>query len=261
MRISNGLGDNLLLSILFPHLRKKYPRYKIVVETPWKELFKNNPYIDWVTDKHFKTTKRHIKPKYYVDKNTKTSFIEQIMSYIGENKRGFPELYLTKNEIESIKRQFPFPYITICPVGKTVFSANRKEWGIDKFQELINLLTDYKFIQVGLNTDPLLENVIDGRYKSIRKTAAIIFNSMFFIGLEGGFMHLSKAVGKKSVIIFGGYIHPKISGYDENINIYTSLDCAPCYCSDTPHKPCDSMKCMKAITPQMVYEKIQTHFL
>ena len=261
MRTSNGLGDNLLLSVLLPYLRKKNPKHKIVVETRFPELFKNNPYVDWVTNRHFKTTKRHIKPKYRIYKNTKFSFIEQMLNYIGVNENGSPQLYLAKNEIESIKEQFPYPYITICPVGKTEFSANRKEWGFNNFQRLRNLLSEYKFVQIGLNTDPLLDNLIDGRGLFIRKTAALIHNSLFFIGLEGGFMHLSKAVGKRALIIFGGYIDPKNSGYDDNINLYSQVDCSPCYHSNAPHEYCDSMKCMKAIAPEMVYKKIQTHLL
>ena len=86
MRTSHGMGDNLLLTLLLPGIRSKNPKKKIVVETPWKELFEHNPYVNWVTDKHFKTTKRHIKPKYYVDTNTTISLYEQMMGYIGETE-------------------------------------------------------------------------------------------------------------------------------------------------------------------------------
>ena len=50
-----------------------------------------------------------------------------------------------------------------------------------------------KFVQVGSPKDPLLENVIDGRLLSIRKTATIIFNSKLYVGLEGGLTHVARA--------------------------------------------------------------------
>jgi len=260
-RTSNGLGDNILLSAILPTLRKKHPRHRIVVETPFPELFENNPYVNWVTDKHFKTTKRHIVPRYRVEKDTRTSFIEQMMRYVATQETGSPRLYLTDAEIESMKARFPQPYITICPAGKTKFSSNRKEWGLERFQELRNLMSDQQFIQIGLPSDPLLENVIDARGLTIRESAALIHSSMFFLGLEGGFMHISRAVGRRSVVIFGGYIHPQTSGYIENINLYSPVDCSPCYHSHAPHEFCDSMKCMKAITPEMVYGQINTQML
>ena len=154
--------------------------------------------------------------------------------------------------------RFPEPYIAICPSGKTNFSSNRKEWGLEKFQELRSLLSDHKFVQIGLPSDPLLENVVDGRGLTIRESAALIHNSLFFLGLEGGFMHISRAVGKRAVIIFGGYIHPRTSGYKENVNLHSPVDCSPCYHSYAPHEFCDTMKCIKAITPEMVYKQINT---
>ena len=258
---SHALGDNLFISILLPHLRKKYPHHKIVVETLWKDLFENNPYPDWITDKHFKTTKRHIKPKYHIHKETKISIYNQIMNYVGNTHKDFPKLYLSETEIKNINKRYPFQYIAICPVGKQKFSANRKEWGINNFQKLRNLLSNFNFIQIGILTDPILENVIDARELSVREAAAVIYNSSFFIGLEGGFMHISKAVNKKSVIIYGGFMRPEITAYDNNINFFNHVDCSPCFDSDVRLKYCDSMKCMKGITPETVYNKIKTYLL
>ena len=85
-----------------------------------------------------------------------------------------------------MRERFDFPYVTICPTGKTTFCANRKEWGMDNFQALRGLLHDYRFVQIGLPSDPLLDDVIDALELSVRDTAAAIHNSLFFIGLEGG---------------------------------------------------------------------------
>jgi len=253
---SSGLGDNLLLSALLPYFRGKYPNYKIVVETKWPELFENNPYPDWVTDKHLKTTKRHFKPKYRIDKTTTESLYSQFMQSVGVKGICTPEIYLSESELKQNFNKFPFPYIVVCPFGKGKFSANRKEWGFEKFQKIRYLLSDYQFVQIGIPSDKLLDNVHDARQFSIRDSAAVIRNALFFIGLEGGLMHVSRAVDKKAVIIFGGLIKPSISAYGENINIYNPVNCSPCFVSYKKHTNCDSMKCMKEITSELVYDKI-----
>ena len=87
-RTSDGLGDNLLLTAVLAELKRQNPDHKIIVETPWTTLFKHNPHADWVTDKHLKTTERHLKPKYHVDEETTVSICEQIMSHVGRSEKG-----------------------------------------------------------------------------------------------------------------------------------------------------------------------------
>jgi ADP-heptose:LPS heptosyltransferase len=260
-RTSNGLGDNLLLTALLPEMRKRLPDHRIVVETPWEELFRNNPYADWVTGKHVKTTTRHIKPVYRVEKRGDRPFLEQMLGYVGCHGGGDPRIYLTDDEIRLARERYPGRYIAVCPTGKNVFSANRREWGLDNFQQVRDLLSEYRFVQVGIEADPLLERVLDARGLPIRQSAAILHNAWFFLGLEGGFMHVARAVGTRSVVVFGGYILPETSGYRENVNISSEVDCSPCYNSHVSQESCASMKCMKAIDASMVYERIMAEFI
>ncbi|MBI9072005.1 MAG: hypothetical protein JEY94_10420 [Melioribacteraceae bacterium] len=255
-RFSKGMGDNLLLSMLLPKLRKKFPNKPIVVETEWPDLYLNNPYPTWVTAKHFTTTKRHIRPKYKIDSATEIPLYNQMMKYLGIDGKGAPELYLTDEEIINVKNKYPFNYIVTCPEGKQSFTANRKEWGFENFQTLSKLLGDVKVVQIGAKKDRLLENAIDARGLNIRESAAVIKNSMFFIGLEGGLMHLAKAVGAKAVILYGGFIKPEISGYDGFINLYNNVHCSPCFNSNKPHSICETMECFDGITPEYVYNTL-----
>ena len=257
---SHALGDNLLLSLLLPDLRDQYPEFRIIVETKFPELFLNNPYVDWVTDRHFKTTGKFIKPKYRIRKDTTTPIYRQMMSHIGIDGERHPQLFLSEEEINEGRKRFPFRYIAICPRGKMRFTANRKEWGMENFQKLVALFPDSTFIQIGNADTPLLNDVVDGRDLPVRMSAVVIYNSLFFIGLEGGLMHISRAVNKRSVIIYGGFIDPDLSRYDENLNIVNLIDCSPCFTSERKHTYCDSMKCMKQITPEAVSRKIIEHF-
>jgi ADP-heptose:LPS heptosyltransferase len=70
-----------------------------------------------------------------------------------------------------------------------------------------------------------------------------------FIGLEGGLMHLARAVGCRSAVIFGGRVHPSQIGYSSNESLYWDGACAPCWQRDN----CDYDRiCLGDISADMV---------
>ncbi len=252
--LTSAMGDNLLATSILPELRKKYPQHKIVVESRrWDELFHNNPHVDFVTNKHYKTTKRHLKLKYYIDNKTNLSIYRQLAKFVDYDGELFAQLYLTNEELLENKnllkeKKINKPYIAICPEGKQNFSSNRKEWFFDRFQKVvIRLKNQFDFVQLGMNSDKLLKDVYDCRGLKIRQSAAVVQHSELFFGLEGGLMHLAKSVNVDSVIIYGGFILPKVSGYKNNINLYNKTDCSPCFNSQEPLSVCEDKKCMTEI--------------
>jgi hypothetical protein len=57
--------------------------------------------------------------------------------------------------------------------------------------------------------------------------------------------------------IYGGFIAPWESGYEQNINLFTKLPCSPCWLRE----PCPyDKKCMKQITVDEVFGEVCTHF-
>jgi ADP-heptose:LPS heptosyltransferase len=60
----------------------------------------------------------------------------------------------------------------------------------------------------GLTGFPLI------RTNSFREAIAVLKASTLYVGPEGGLHHASAAVGTKAVVVFGGYISPKTTGYD-----------------------------------------------
>jgi ADP-heptose:LPS heptosyltransferase len=126
-----------------------------------------------------------------------------------------------------------------------------REWYPQRFQELCaQLRTDVRVVQVGSPTDLRLEGAIDLRGKTnLRQTAAVLANSLVFIGLVGFVMHLARAVDCRSVIIYGGREKPSITGYVANKNLYGQVRCAPCWLRN----PCEfNRKCMDMITVDQV---------
>jgi ADP-heptose:LPS heptosyltransferase len=208
-----------------------------------------------------KTTRRHIKPVYRVSGRGAVPLIAQMTAYVKSDPGASPEIYLTRAEIDWAKDHYPGEYIAVCPTNPREFCAGRKEWGVPNFQALRNLLSEHRFVQIGMNADPLLENVVDARGLKIRHSAAVLHSSMFFLGLVGGLMHLARAVGTRSAIIYGGYEHPEITAYQGNLNFYNEVECSPCYDSHRAQQPCDTMKCMRGIDPDMVSEGIRRELL
>ena len=76
-----------------------------------------------------------------------------------------------------------------------------------------------------------------------------------FLGPEGGFGHVAAALNKPAVILFGGWIHPKSTGYDFHENIYIDINGSPCGIRDTE---CDHCKeCMSLIKTERVIKAVE----
>jgi ADP-heptose:LPS heptosyltransferase len=137
--------------------------------------------------------------------------------------------------------------------GAKLFIAN-KQWYPERFQQVVNYLSPFfEIVQVGSTDDFYLEGCVDYRGKTtVRESIAIIASCRLFIGLVGFYMHAAKAVGTKSLIIYGGRERPDQSGYLDNINVYNATPCSPCW----KWSKCDYMrKCMHEIT----FETIKDH--
>jgi len=106
-----------------------------------------------------------------------------------------------------------------------------KEWFPERFQQVVDALNgEYTLVQLGSAADPALSGVVDLRGKTtIREAAGVLHQSAALVGLVGFIMHLAKAVGTRSVIVYGGREHPSQSGYESNVNLFTPLHCAPCW--------------------------------
>ena len=161
-----------------------------------------------------------------------------------------PYIFLTPAELAAGK--LAENQVAIQSTGLASTQAmNNREWYPQRFQELCaQLRSDVRVVQVGSASDMKLEGAIDLRGQtSLRQTAAVLANSLVFIGLVGFLMHLARAVECRSVIIYGGREKPAQTGYVANKNLYSQVRCAPCWLRN----PCDfNRKCMDMITVEQV---------
>ena len=161
-----------------------------------------------------------------------------------------PYLFLTQKEFAAGKIASQQVVMQSTDLAATMPMRN-KEWYPDRFQEVCSeLRADVQVIQIGAASDPKLEGATDLRGRTTtREAAAILANSLVFVGLSGFLMHLARAVDCRSVIVYGGHEKPSQTGYVANKNLYSGVRCAPCWLRN----PCEfDRKCMDQIKPAQV---------
>jgi len=168
-----------------------------------------------------------------------------------------PYLYLSDEERAA--GRLAAKQIALHSSGMTAFTAMKnKEWFPDRLQAVVQALrSEYTLIQLGSPKDPPLDGCLDLRGKtSLRESAAIIANSAVFLGQVGFLMHLTRAVERPAVIIYGGRELPWQSGYSCNTNLTTQLPCSPCW----RWNACDNeieRECMRRISADEVLAAVQ----
>ena len=145
------------------------------------------------------------------------------------------ELYLTPEETRYaelvVGNTKGKKVIVIEPQSNEEYSCN-KVYPFEKWQKVVDDLNKdgHVIIQIGRPTNTKkLRGVLDVTGKStFRGAAAIIEKADVFVSSEGGLMHAANAVGTRSVIVYSGFIHPQMTGYPENINLWPGSDHGPC---------------------------------
>jgi ADP-heptose:LPS heptosyltransferase len=161
--------------------------------------------------------------------------IEQFCEFYGiKNPSLKCEIYFSTEEekkVSEILKDIPRPYVCIEPQSNDEYCVNKK-YPTEKWQKIVDDLVEkgVTLVQVGrFNSDYNLKNVINLCGKtSFREAALVIKSSCLFLSTDGGLMHAANAVGTKSIIVYTGFVHPKLTGYPENENIWIGRDHGPC---------------------------------
>ena len=104
-----------------------------------------------------------------------------------------------------------------------------KDWGLENWSSLINILKKkYLIIQSMHKKSNYINGIYQTKKINFREACAILNKCNLYVGPEGGFGHAAAALNKKAVLYFGGWISPKIMGYDFHINLYYNNINSPC---------------------------------
>ena len=261
-----GLGDDLFVNTISYHLWKQEGR-KVVVAGRHPELFLGNPGAWMIPTRSQKVAHqvgRLLLKLRIIDSMTYMGYqpdekdggmrpmnahlFEVLSKKVGlRNAPKKPEIFLTNEEKKRASLPIGLkPWIAIHSTGVTEMTDN-KNWYPERFMEVSKKLRDTcRVVQLGRKCDPRLEVDLDLRGKiHPREAASVIASCSALVCQEGYLMHAATAVGIPSVVIYGGFIAPWESGYEQNINLFTKLPCSPCWLRE----PCPyDKKCMKQIT-------------
>lgn len=144
--------------------------------------------------------------------------------------------------------------VILEPNVKSIGHRN-KDWGWRNWQALVHLLkkgAPGPLVQLTRPGDKVLDGVREIRVEGFRKALACLQQARLYVGPEGGLHHGAAAMGTPAVVLFGGFISPETTGYDQHRNLFTGGEACGMR-TDCPH----CRKAMNAITPEMVLHEIK----
>lgn len=264
-----GVGDVLMGTAVIAEIKKKNPNCHITyLVADWiKPILKNNPDIDecvGITADSDRITSKTVRLEYIDYAPPRLHLIDYMAACVG--LKDVPaKLYCyvdpeSKKEVQAMLSDLPKPWIVICR-EHSEFTPN-KDWPEAHWKELVEKLgRNFSIVEAGVKKEKELKHINKKgiRHRSlfgktnILQFVALIAESQLLIGPVSGPMHIAKAVGTSSIVIAGGFEDPTYSSYPENIDLFSSIACSPCWL----HSPCPySHECLTQIFVDDVVSKV-----
>lgn len=239
-KVDGGLGKSVSSTAVVKRLREKYEGANIIVTTHHKDVFLNNPNVDfvydikdvkpWFYDKHVRNQECEffIQEPYHANDFYKKnkSVIEIWFDMIGENYHGeMPELYFSDEEKRYYSKIMSFekPLAVIQPHGGSPQSTkDAYNWARDMPPLLCNAIINYlkDNYTVGLirsNNQLNYSNTITFN-QNWRMVSILMQNASKRILIDSSFQHIAAAMNLKSAVLWS-QTDPKVFGYERHINI------------------------------------------
>lgn len=249
-----GWGDEIIAS---GQARKLHEQHNKVVAIKdgygsirWNEIWEGNPRIMRPRDVISIT----VRPTALLNAPGFRPYIRQKFSHkwvwVEEWECPQGEIYL--NASEKAFGEANAGHVIIEPNLKSRASPN-KDWGWQRWEELARLMltAGIQPVQLGPSGTPLVAGAQLVQTLSFRQACAVLSRASAAVLPEGGLHHAAAALGVKAVVIFGGFISPKQTGYKTQDNLFTGQE--PC----GKRTKCDHCtKAMNAIDPAMVMARL-----
>lgn len=249
-----GWGDEIMATGMAKGLAKRGKRaafgdgHLIVWSQHSEAIFRHNPNIappgaerdpaDLVWFKHYRHHRLYANPEIRGN-GERWLFNPGFVAIPGE-------IYLTKEEIIEGDR-FGRDFVVIEPNVKP--TAPNKQWPLERYHKVAqHLLKRGERVVQFIYGQAVLADVERIHTGSFRKSLAILRNAKLFVGPEGGLHHAAAALGVPAVVIFGGFIHPRTTGYAGHINLFAGGE--PCGTIGRLCQHC--LQAMQAITVEQV---------
>ena len=252
-----GYGDDLLVTAVASHQKKKFPERQIVIGNIKKKhahhsiIYDHNPNISDCRNldkkKPIHIIDYHPENRPYIDYTKSTS-----KKYVWNSSyKAIPgELFFSEEEIleaskilkdankywiKNKKIKNPKGVIFLETNSTKIKHKNfsikhiNKSWGTENWLNLINELSDkYLFINSVHEHTIKIDGVYSPNLMNFRLACSIMNLCDIYVGPEGGFSHVAGALKKKGVVYYGGWIDPNIIGYSFHKNLYYKHPMSPC---------------------------------
>ena len=140
--------------------------------------------------------------------------------------------------------------VVIEPHIKPTASPN-KQWGWDRWQQLVRLCPDLPWVQPGARGARVLDGVERVETAEFWQAVALLAHARAAVLPEGALHHAAAAVGLSAVVLFGHLCSPANTGYDLHVNVTKGGPCGwrvPCgHCA----------RAWAELTPEAVAEMLQ----
>ena len=253
-------GDTLLTAIVCRELKRHHPRLKINCVTPNPSLLKLDPNINRLNGPKTFCAIQFWYLGIIHAKDAVTNVLKPTMDTLGIRDYQYrAQVYLSPQELEAGKRRVASlgqPIVTINAMSREVVKVWPQEFWLALIRQLSGFAT---IVQLGDEKEPVLPDVLRlAGTLSMRESMSILSQASLHIGSVSFLMHAASGLGIPSIIIFGGRETPQNSGYADNQNLYTPMECSPCWLHDSRGDRCPyDIKCMSMITPDQVWEAIE----
>jgi ADP-heptose:LPS heptosyltransferase len=110
----------------------------------------------------------------------------------------------------------------------TAKASPNKQWGRRRWEHLAALLArqGYRVSQLGPAGTPVLPGAERIETTGFRHACAVLASARLAILPEGALHHAAAALGVPSIVLFGGFISPRQTGYPHQVNLFTGGE--PC---------------------------------
>ena len=212
----------------------------------WNEVFDHNPRIAHASDRDVQVYQARVNGlRPYASAKTESRWTWR------DYKPPVGELYFQPDELAYAEKFSPD--VVIEPNLKGNASPN-KHWGFTRWQALVGLMraAGIRPVQLGPDGTRSMPGVEVIQTRNFRHACAVLSRARAAVVHEGGLHHGAAAVGVRAVVLYGGFISDRQTGYDMHVNLFTGGE--PCGMR-TPCKHCADA--MAKITPEMVMEELR----
>jgi ADP-heptose:LPS heptosyltransferase len=132
------------------------------------------------------------------------------------------EMFFSNEEARDGKRHGKGFVVVEPEVVTWKSSSANKDWGRAKYQQVARVLKadGQRVVQFAHEkSGPMLEGVEKVVTRNFRDALAILSHARLLISPEGGLHHGAAAVGVPAVVLFGGFIPPSVTGYENAKNL------------------------------------------